>query len=241
MVLAAGYGRRLRPLTDTTPKALVEVAGLTQLERTLRALETAGADRIVVNTHHHADQVEAALEARSGGAELFVSREEPRPLETGGGLRHARELFRGDRPILVHNVDVITSFDLAGLVREHREGEGDPLATLAVHERAASRYLLFDEAGLQGRLDVRTGSREDAREPVGRPRRLAFSGVHVAAPRVFAHMEGAKSFSIIDLYLRLSAAGAEVRGVDVGDAMWLEIGTPERLEAARARMREVSE
>ena len=239
MVLAAGYGRRLRPLTDETPKALVEVAGLTQLERTLRALEAAGSDRIVVNTHHHADQVEAAIRGRKGRAELLVSREEPRPLETGGGLRHARELFRGDRPILVHNVDVITSFDLADLVEEHRNAENGPLATLAVHERAASRYLLFDDAGLQGRLDVRTGSREDAREPVGRIRRLAFSGIHVVGPEVFAHMEGAEVFSIIDLYLQLAAAGIPVRGLDVGAGMWLEIGTPERLEAARARMREV--
>lgn len=240
MVLAAGYGRRLRPLTDHTPKALVTVGDLTQLERTLRALESSGADRIVVNTHHHAEQIEAAVRQRRGGAEVLISREEPRPLETGGGLRHARDLFRGDRPILVHNVDVITAIDLAALVRAHGargESEDAPLATLAVHERAASRYLLFDEAGLQGRLDVRSGTREDAREPRGRIRRLAFSGVHVVAPAVFASMGSAMSFSIIDLYLRLAGEGAQIRGLDVGDAMWLEIGTPERLAAARARLK----
>lgn len=236
MVLAAGYGRRLRPLTDETPKALVPVGGLTQLERTLRALEEAGADRIVVNTHHHAEQVEAAIERRDGGAELLVSREEPRPLETGGGLKHARELFRRDRPILVHNVDVITSIDLAGLVREQMAAGSEVLATLAVHERAASRYLLFDEAGLQGRLDVRSGTREDARDPRGRIRRLAFSGVHAVAPSVFTRMGEDASFSIIDLYLELAGEGVPIRGLDVGDAMWLEIGTPERLAAARARL-----
>ncbi|MFW6083992.1 MAG: nucleotidyltransferase family protein [Gemmatimonadota bacterium] len=237
MVLAAGFGRRLRPLTDETPKALVAVGGVTQLERTLRALESAGADRIVVNTHHHAEQIEAAIASRErGGPELLVSREEPRPLETGGGMRHARKLFRGDRPILVHNVDVITSIDLAALVREQAAVDDGPLATLAVQERAASRYLLFDEVGLQGRLDVRTGSREDVREPVGRIRRLAFSGVHVAGPEVFGHMGDAETFSIIDLYLRLAGEGVRIRGLDVGDATWLEIGTPERLAAARARL-----
>lgn len=236
MVLAAGFGRRLRPLTEETPKALVTVGGLTMLERTLRALEAAGADRIVVNTHHHARQVEEVMDRRSGTAELLVSREEPRPLETGGGLRHARELFCGDRPILVHNVDVVTSIDIVGLVREHSESADDPLATLAVHERAASRYLLFDDAGLQGRLDVRSGSREDAREPRGRIRRLAFSGVHVVSPSVFGRMGDDASFSIIDLYLRLAGEGARIRGQDVGGVTWLEIGTPERLAAARARL-----
>jgi len=233
MVLAAGFGRRLRPLTDETPKALVRVGGLTQLERTLRVLERAGADRVVVNTHHHAGQVEAALRRREGTTRILVSREEPHPLETGGGLLHARQLFRGDRPILVHNVDVITSVDLQGLLARH--GASGALATLAVQERAASRYLLFDERGLQGRLEVRSGFREESREQRGALRRLAFTGVHVVEPRVFALMSEAGSFSIIDLYLRLAGERQEIRAVDVGGAEWFEVGTPERLAAARAR------
>lgn len=240
MVLAAGYGRRLRPLTDETPKALVRVGEFTQLERTLRVLERAGADRLVVNTHHHAGQIEAALEAReaalearAGTAQVLVSREDPRPLETGGGLLHARELFRGDRPILVHNVDVITSIDLRGLLDVHRASGA--LATLAVQERAASRYLLFDEAGLHGRLDVRSGVREEARGQRGPLRRLAFTGVHVVEPRVFGLMSETGPFSIIDLYLRLAGEGEDIRASDVGDAEWFEIGTPERLAIARAR------
>lgn len=233
MVLAAGFGRRLRPLTDETPKALVRVGGLTQLERTLRVLERAGADRVVVNTHHHAGQVEAALRRREGTTRILVSREEPHPLETGGGLLHARQLFRGDRPILVHNVDVITSVDLQGLLARH--GASGALATLAVQERAASRYLLFDEGGLQGRLEVRSGFREESREQRGALRRLAFTGVHVVEPRVFALMSEAGSFSIIDLYLRLAGERQEIRAVDVGGAEWFEVGTPERLAAARAR------
>jgi NDP-sugar pyrophosphorylase family protein len=234
MVLAAGYGRRLRPLTDTTPKALVEVGGVPQLARCLRVLEDAGADRIVVNTHHHADQVENWLEENGGSrAELRVSREDPRPLETGGGMLAARAQFRGDRPIVVHNVDIITTIDIRALVAEH--AAAGPLATLAVQERAASRYLLFDGGGLQGRLDVRGGTREDSRPQQGMPRRLAFTGVHVASPGLFDRIIEDGPFSIIDCYLRLAGEGASIRGADVGDAEWFEIGTPERLAAARER------
>ncbi|MFW6089128.1 MAG: sugar phosphate nucleotidyltransferase [Gemmatimonadota bacterium] len=236
MVLAAGYGRRLRPLTDETPKALVRVGQLTQLERTLGALERAGADRVVVNTHHHAENIEAFIEARDGAARILVSREDPRPLETGGGLLRARDLFRGDRPIVVHNVDVITSIDLAGLLERHVDAGG--IATLAVQERAASRYLLFDEAGLQGRLEVRSGFREESRPQRGALRRLAFTGVHVVEPRVFGLMSETGSFSIIDVYLRLAGEGEAVLPEDVGAADWFEIGTPERLAAARAHFAE---
>lgn len=234
MILAAGFGRRLQPLTDEVPKALIAVGGLTQLERTLRALEAAGADRVVVNTHHHAALIEAAIERREGGAEIVVSREEPRPLETGGGLRAARDRFRGDRPILVHNVDVITSFDLPSLVDAHRTG--GVVATLAVQERAASRYLLFDEDGLQGRLDVRTGVREDARPQRGSLRRLAFTGVHVVGPDVFRHMTVDGPFSITDFYLELAGEGERFRAADLTGMEWYEIGTPERLAAARYRL-----
>lgn len=234
MVLAAGYGRRLRPLTDATPKALVDVGGVPQLERCLAVLESAGADRIVVNTHHHADQVEKWIRERQpSGAELRISREEPRPLETGGGMLAARQHFRGDLPILVHNVDIITSIDIAGLVEEH--GSTGRLATLAVQQRATSRYLLFDDVGLLGRLDVRGGTREECRPQEGMPDRLAFTGVHVASPAVFDRMIEDGPFSIIDCYLRLAGDGERIHGTNVGDAEWFEIGTPERLAAARAR------
>lgn len=234
MVLAAGYGRRLRPLTDTLPKALVEVGGVPQLERCLRAVEAAGADRVVVNTHHHADQVEEWLADRNGRAEIVVSREDPFPLETGGGLLRARDLFRGDRSILVHNVDVITTIDLATLVERHEESSA--LATLAVHERAASRYLLVDDGGLLGRLDVRTGSLDVRRPQAGRRSRFAFTGVHVVSPEAFDEVTETGAFSIIDCYLRLAAKGGRVVCEDVGDAEWFEIGTPERLRAAREHL-----
>ena len=114
MILAAGLGTRLKPLTDRVPKALIEVGGSTMLERTARRLITADADRIVVNVHHHADQLRGAVDRLAAdypGVEFHVS-EEDRPLETGGGLAHAAHLFRGDRPIMLHNVDVLSDLDL---------------------------------------------------------------------------------------------------------------------------------
>ncbi len=112
MIFAAGLGTRLGELGRDTPKALIEIAGQTMLERTARALVAAGADRIVVNVHHHAARIERYIAEHDLGATVVVSREPERPLETGGGLLHARALFRGDRPLLLHNVDVITDADL---------------------------------------------------------------------------------------------------------------------------------
>ncbi|MFQ5530465.1 MAG: NTP transferase domain-containing protein [Gemmatimonadota bacterium] len=234
MVLAAGLGKRLGALSDQIPKALLEVGGVTQLDRTLAVLEAAGASRIVVNVHHHADQIEATLEGRENIAEILVSREEPAPLETGGGLINARRLFDLRTPILVHNVDVISSVDLQALMSAH--GTSRRAATLAVHERPASRYLLFDECGLQGRLDIRDGRKQDARPARGIARRFAFSGIHVASGRIFDLVEEAGAFSIIDLYLRLAGAGQSIQPFDVSAAEWFEIGTPERLDAARAAL-----
>lgn len=231
LVLAAGRGQRLQPLTDRIPKALVEVGGVTQLERTLSVLEAAGVQRIVVNTHHHAEQIESWLADHSSAAEILVSREKEEPLETGGALVHARHLFYDDAPILVHNVDIITSVDLKALLEMH-----DPsrcLATLAVQERRTFRHLLFDEVGLQGRLDVREGRRADTRPAVGTVRTLAFTGIHIVSGTIFELVEESGAFSVIDLYLRLSGEGWLIEPFDVTTAEWLEIGTPERLRAAR--------
>ncbi|MDP2481191.1 MAG: NTP transferase domain-containing protein [Candidatus Palauibacterales bacterium] len=257
MVFAAGLGTRLRPLTERLPKALVEVGGEPALGHVLRRLAEVGAGRIVVNAHPFADRVEAYLreispKLRTGGAGpgplLLLSREPERPLETGGGLLRAAPLFNGDRPVLVHNVDVLTGLDLGALLAAHR-GSG-ALATLAVQDRPSSRRLLFDETGLMGRED------EPVREARGEVVARAFAGVHVASaelPGILGEAAGAIEvqaergdehtregggsdpvFSIVDAYLELAARGASIRPHDVTGAPWFEIGTPERLEQARS-------
>ena len=231
MILAAGRGTRLAPLTDEIPKPLIEVGGRTLLEWVARRLVDAGADRLIVNVHAHAELIAAELEALALGIELVISREVERPLETGGGVLHAAPLFRRTGPFLLHNADVISEIDLRVLLAAQRESGA--LATLAVHERETSRFLLFDADGLVGWENVRTGRSERVRAPRGEVRRLAFAGIHVVDPRFLDLVEECGAFSILDSYLRLSAAGERVLPVDVTGALWLEIGTPERLEAAR--------
>lgn len=234
MILAAGRGTRLAPLTDDTPKALIEVGGRTLLEWVARRLVEAGADRLIVNVHGHAERIASHLEALDLGVEVVLSREVERPLETGGGVLHAAHLFRRAGAFLLHNADVISEIDLGALLSAQRESGA--LATLAAHERETSRFLLFDADGLVGWENVATGRSGRARAARGQVRRLAFAGIHAIDPRFLDLVEERGAFSILDPYLRLSAAGERVLPLDVTGSLWLEIGTPERLEAARRVM-----
>lgn len=232
MIFAAGLGTRLGAIGRSTPKALIEIAGQTMLERTARRLVAAGADRIIVNVHHQADRIVSFIAAHDLGAEILVSREPERPLETGGGLVHARALFRRDAPIVLHNVDVITDADLRAVVAAHQRSGA--LATVIVSERETSRYLLFDEAGLVGREDRRRGLRLEGRPPRGQVRTLAFAGIHVCSPELLDLISERGAFPILDAYLRLAAEGHTIAPWVMEGGLWLEIGDAERLGAARA-------
>jgi len=233
MIFAAGRGTRLGELGERTPKALIEVGGRTMLEHTARRLVAAGATRLVVNVHHHAEAIERFLATHAPGAEVRVSREEPEPFETGGGLLHARALFHGDRPVMAHNVDVLCDTDLGALAAAH--AAGGALATLAVQARETQRYLLFDDAGLLGRENRKSGERTEVRAPRGQVRALAFAGVHVFEPKLLDLVTERGVFPIVTVWLRLAAAGHVVRPWLVPEGAWFEIGTPERLAAVRAR------
>ena len=234
MIFAAGRGTRLGALGESTPKALIEIAGRTMLEHVVGRLRAAGAQRVVVNVHHHGETIERFVAAHDLGVEILVSREPEGPLETGGGLLAARGLFRREGPILLHNVDVLTDADLGALVAAHRGGGA--LATLAVAERETQRYLLFDDDGLCGREDRRHGARQECRPPRGAVRALAFAGVHVIAPELLDLISERGVFPIVEVYLRLAGQGRTVAPWRLGDAMWLEIGNLERLAAARAAL-----
>lgn len=238
MILAAGLGTRLRPLTDRVPKALVEVGGVPMLERVARRLVAAGADRIVVNVHHHADRVVGFLrhlEAEGLGADVRISRELEAPLGTGGALRAAAPLFEKDGPFLLHNVDVITDLDLVAVWRAQRDAPDGTLGTLAVQDRETSRPLLVDGEGVLGVANRETGWRREARRAAGRVREAGFLGIHAVAPEVFGLLaeDERGEFSIWDPYFRLAGAGWRLAAFDADDAFWLDVGTPERLERAR--------
>lgn len=235
-VLAAGLGTRLRPLTDRMPKALVEVAGVPMLERVARRLIDAGVDRLVINTHPFAEQIRDFVASHGGwGAEVAFSHEADEPLETGGGLLRAAPLFRGDAPFFIHNADIVTDLPLREMYAAHAAA-GDPLATMAVMERPTTRRLLFDDAGLLGRVDETKGLEIRVREPVGEVTALPFAGVHVVSPRIFGMMTETGAFSILDPYLRLAAAGERVLPFRVDGSLWIDVGRPAQLEAARAAM-----
>lgn len=207
MIFAAGLGTRLRPLADTVPKALVRVGGVTLLEHTIRRLTGAGAGRIVVNVHHFAGMIRDFLgEAGNFGADVAVSDESGCLLDTGGGLRHARGLFRDGEPILIHNVDILSNVDLGALCAR---GGGDTAAVLLVSSRPTSRYLLFgDDMRLMGWTNVATGEVRSPYPPAALAgcRRLAFSGIHLFSPCLFAEMEDfPDKFGIIDFYIKVCA------------------------------------
>jgi NDP-sugar pyrophosphorylase family protein len=231
MVLAAGLGTRLRPLTNDCPKALVEINGRTLLEITLARLHAAGATDVIINTHHFADLVAEFLRRRDFGIRIAVSYE-PVLLDTGGGLKNAAWFFDDDQPFLLHNVDILTNIDLASMVRFHRQENA--LAVLATQERSTSRPLLFDrKCELCGRI-VADRKRELALSIKEEPRPLAFNGIHVLSPRIFDLLTEDGVFPIIPAYLRLAAAGESIRCYRADEFYWRDLGRPEHLEQAAA-------
>ena len=235
MILAAGLGTRLRPLTNDRPKALVEVNGRTLLEITLSGLRTAGVREVIVNVHHFAGMVLDFLKANNNfGMHIEVSREETL-LDTGGGLKRAAWFFlegasRSDEPFILHNVDVISTIDLGRMVRFHTENQA--AATLAVQSRKASRYLLFDrELQLCGRRLGRDQEAEIVR-PVPELQEWAFSGIHIISPHVLTMMDEEEVFSIISSYLRLAARGEKIMAFRANEYYWRDLGTPESVAQA---------
>ncbi len=224
-ILAAGLGTRLRPLTNDRPKALVEVDGVTLLERTIRRLEEAGIRHIVVNVHHFADMVEAFIRSHQWQAAIEISDERSLLLDTGGGLKHAAPLFSGRDNILIHNVDILSDLDLQEVERRHRS-EGN-LVTLCVSRRQTKRLLAFDDHGeLTGRITTHypLPTTHSA---------LAFSGISIVSPELFALLpEADRPYPVIDEYIRLSQAGHRIGAYLHDPAHWLDVGKPETLKQA---------
>ena len=237
LIFAAGLGTRLRPLTDTMPKALVPVAGVPMLERVLCKLRDAGLDSFVVNVHHFAEQIERFLAEKDNfGVPVAISREEREPLETGGGIRHAAPLLASPAGrFLVHNVDILSDLDVRWFL-----AQDDPqsLATLLLVDAPADRYLLFDDGmRLVGWTNVRTGEVKSPFLPDFDPskyRRYSFCGIHIVSEAVFDKMASwPEKFSIIDFYLQ-QAAENKIRGVLAPDLQLIDIGSPAKLAEADA-------
>ena len=244
MILAAGLGTRLRPLTNDRPKALVEVAGRTLLEIALTRLRNFGVQEVIVNVHHHADMILDYLKANTNfGMRIEISREQTL-LDTGGGLKKAAHFFlrdsaTADEPFILHNVDVISTIDLARMMQFH--SQTGALATLAVQDRETSRHLLFDDQSqLCGRKITRAShtyaanpeSNLEVVRPAAQPQPLAFSGIHVISPRLFSKMEEDGVFSVITTYLHLAAQGEKILAFRADDSYWRDLGRPEHIAQA---------
>lgn len=238
MVLAAGLGTRLRPLTDDRPKALVQVAGRTLLETTLARLRSFGVSEAIVNVHHFAEMVEEYLKSHDNfGMRIEISREDEL-LDTGGGLKKAGWFFlegsSADEPFVLHNVDVISSIDLRRMVKFHRSSGA--LATLAVQNRQTSRYVLFDDEGqLCGRSTGHDGAIEWARRTKHFQAR-AFAGIHVISPRLLRKLSEEGAFSIIAAYLRLAGAEEKIVRFRADEYYWQDLGKIESLKRAEEMM-----
>ena len=221
MIFAAGLGTRLKPLTDTMPKALVRVGGQPLLWHVVMKLKAAGYERIVVNVHHFAQQIVDYLRANdSFGLDIRISDESAQLLETGGGIKKALPLFDASEPILIHNVDILSNLDLGALTAE--------APMLVVSQRQTKRYLQFDETmRLIGWKNIETG---EVRGREGRS--LAFSGIHLFHPSL-VHLlaEWPDRFPIMDFYLK-ACADHLIRGYEAPNLRLLDVGKLDSLEQA---------
>lgn len=234
MIFAAGLGTRLKPLTDHMPKALVPVAGQPMLEHVILKLKSAGFTELVINIHHFGEQIIGFLEAnRNFGLTIHISDERDMLLDTGGGIKKARNFFSGDEPFLVHNVDILSDTDLKALYEYHLHSGND--ATLLASPRKTIRYLLFDDENLlRGWInkDTLQTKPEGFIYRAGQYREYAFSGIHVISPSLFRYMDRWQGkFSIMDFYLQ-TCREARLGGYLTEQLRLIDIGKPETLAKA---------
>jgi len=239
MIFAAGLGTRLKPLTDTMPKALVRVGGEPLLWHVVMKLRGAGYERIVVNVHHFAQQIVDYLKQNGNfGLDIRISDETSGLLETGGGIRKALPLFDADSPILIHNVDILSNLDLDELTQVSQA----PDALLVVSRRQTKRYLLFDdECILDGWTNIETGEVKSPYKGLDPSdmRQLAFSGIHVVWPRVFPLLESMpERFGIIDFYLKYCHQCAFV-GYEKKDLRLMDVGKLDTLDYAETFIKQI--
>lgn len=232
MLFAAGLGTRLQNETAHKPKALVEVAGKPLIFHAIARLKETGITEVVVNVHHFADQLIEYIRTHDFGISVHISDERELLLETGGGLKKAAPFFGGVEPILIYNVDILSSINLSQLVAFH--SKSGALATLAVRKRETQRYFKFDaEKQLVGWINKKTGETKISRQAgFELAEEMAFSGIHVVQPEIFGLMPEKEKFSIADFYLDI-AKTHKIKGFYDTSDLWMDVGKPEQLKEAR--------
>lgn len=235
LIFAAGLGSRLRPLTDKIPKALIPIGGKPMLEHVILKLKASGFDEIVVNIHHHGQQIIDYLQSKDNfGLNIHISDEREHLLDTGGGIKHARKFLDGNEPFLVHNADILSNVDLKPQGGATKLPCGS-IAMLLVSQRESSRCLLFDkENRLHGWQNRETGEVKSP-SPNFNPSMYngyAFGGIHVISPEIFEWMDTwTGKFSIINFYLAICAK-TNIQAYPMENLQLLDIGKPETLVQA---------
>jgi MurNAc alpha-1-phosphate uridylyltransferase len=232
MLLAAGFGTRLKPFTDQYPKALATVNGKTLLQRNIEYLQQFGIYHVIVNVHHFAQQIIDKIKDHNGwGSMVSISDETDAILETGGGLKRAAWFFKDEHDFLLMNVDILTDFGLNKMISSHKNN--NPLATLATTNRESSRYFLFDEDKvLCGWKNVKTDEEKIMRRTNNLTAK-AFSGIHVINSEIFLLMQQNSEikFSMVDVYLLL-CSNYKILSFDHSDTKFIDVGKPESLQQA---------
>ncbi len=234
-ILAAGMGTRLFPYTSDKPKALVELNGITLLERAIRKVNELNVSEIIVNIHHFGEQIVEFLEGKENfHLPIKISDERDQLLDTGGAILKARPILGESEPFLVYNVDILSSIDLNELSRYHSSRGG--LATMAVRDRMTDRYMVFNpEMILSGWRNTKTGEEKLARNSI-QLQNYAFSGIQIVEPKIFSLITEVGKFSVIQLYLRL-AGQHNIYGFFDQSSLWMDLGKPEQLAEAEKMMR----
>lgn len=240
MIFAAGLGTRLAPLTDNCPKALIEVGGKTMLERVIRRMTNAGIHDITVNVHHHAEMIEAFLKKNTFDADIHISSENDRLLDTGGGVVKASKYLLDDKdePVLLYNADILTDFPIMEMLAQHQATKAD--ATLLVSPtRSSSRGLIFSHEGrMVGWINKPTG---EVRSPQPLPEgsaAMAFGGIHIISTSLIESMrryghEHGEVFSMTPFYTATCGVHDYHAFIPVREYQWIDIGRPETLSRAR--------
>jgi len=230
MIFAAGLGTRLKPLTDSLPKALVQINGKPLLEWLLIKMAHEGIRDVVVNVHHFAGQVKDFLNAQPvPGLNIFISDETDFLLDTGGGLKRAASLLSGTEPVLIHNTDILSSISFSALEQAFTTMQAD--AMLLVKDRSTSRKLEFSSDGkLTGWINESIGESIAADASFGTGHRMAYSGIAVVGAGFPASLPMDGAFGLIPACLQLTATKRIIEYTSEYD--WLDVGKSEAIEPA---------
>lgn len=228
MIFAAGLGTRLQPLTNDRPKALVEYKGKMLLQHVIEKMKEVHVDRLVINVHHYADQVEAFLREHDYfGMDIRISDERACLLDTGGGLLKAKDLFLPGHPVLIHNVDIRSDLSLAALIEQHTRLQ--QYATLVVQPTMNDRVLRFSPEGyLSGWENTKTGEQKVANESFHVSDRFHFCGIQLLSYHYIENITREGVFSIIDEHL--AQARCHPIAAYVHDGISVDLGTLQALE-----------